>query len=98
MGGTDPNNFLNSIGKEKDGSGNGDILLWKRKAERYLVEVCLLFFVDSFLHASFKCVCIQSFNLSFNILQSGLSYSIIHPGGEFLNIIHFTFEVIARRP
>ena len=39
MGGTDPNNFLNSIGKNKDGSGNGDMLLWKRKAEKYLVEV-----------------------------------------------------------
>ena len=39
MGGTDPSNFLNTIGKNKDGSGNGDILLWKRKAEKYLVEV-----------------------------------------------------------
>lgn len=38
MGGTDPSNFLNQIGKKKDGSGNGDILLWKRKAEKYLVE------------------------------------------------------------
>ena len=36
MGGTNPDNFLNSIGRKKDGSG-GDILLWKRKAERYLV-------------------------------------------------------------
>jgi uncharacterized protein YbjT (DUF2867 family) len=50
MGGTDPSNFLNSVGKDKDGNGNGDILLWKRKAERYLVE-------------------------------SGLEYCIIHPGG-----------------
>mmetsp|Transcript_16605 Transcript_16605/g.30206 ORF Transcript_16605/g.30206 Transcript_16605/m.30206 type:complete len:335 (-) Transcript_16605:66-1070(-) len=41
MGGTDPSNFLNSIGKGKDGSGNGDILLWKRKAEKYLVETGL---------------------------------------------------------
>lgn len=40
MGGTDPDNFLNKVGKRADGSGNGDILLWKRKAERYLVEVC----------------------------------------------------------
>ena len=38
MGGTEPTNFLNSVGKKPDGSGNGDILLWKRKAERYLVE------------------------------------------------------------
>jgi len=50
MGGTDPSNFLNSIGKNNDGTGNGDILLWKRKAEKYLID-------------------------------SGLSYTIIHPGG-----------------
>jgi uncharacterized protein YbjT (DUF2867 family) len=37
MGGTDPSNFLNSVGKNADGSGHGDILLWKRKAEKYLV-------------------------------------------------------------
>ena len=49
MGGTNPDNFLNSIGRRKNGSG-GDILLWKRKAERYLVE-------------------------------SGVPYTIIHPGG-----------------
>jgi len=36
MGGTQPGNFLNSIGRCEDGSG-GDILLWKRKAERYLI-------------------------------------------------------------
>ncbi|CAN0041981.1 unnamed protein product, partial [Choristocarpus tenellus] len=29
MGGTQPDNFLNSIGKQEDGTG-GDILLWKR--------------------------------------------------------------------
>jgi len=39
MGGTDKNNFLNTIGKNADGSGNGDILIWKRKAEKYLTEV-----------------------------------------------------------
>lgn len=38
MGGTNPDNFLNSIGKDKYGNGDGDILLWKRKAEKYLVE------------------------------------------------------------
>jgi len=38
MGGTDPSNFLNTIGKKEDGTGNGDILLWKRKAEQYLVN------------------------------------------------------------
>jgi hypothetical protein len=36
MGGTQANNFLNGIGRLPDGSG-GDILVWKRKAERYLV-------------------------------------------------------------
>jgi len=49
MGGTQPDNFLNTIGKVSDGTG-GDILLWKRKAEKFLVE-------------------------------SGLDYTIIHPGG-----------------
>lgn len=39
MGVTDPNHFLNNVGKNKNGSGNGDILIWKRKAEKYLVEV-----------------------------------------------------------
>ncbi|OEU07560.1 NAD(P)-binding protein [Fragilariopsis cylindrus CCMP1102] len=51
MGGTDPNNFLNSVGKRTTKSssissksasskdeGHGDILLWKRRAEKYLVE------------------------------------------------------------
>ena len=37
MGGTDPDNFLNTIGRQEDGTG-GDILLWKRKAERYLIS------------------------------------------------------------
>lgn len=31
MGGTDPNHFLNKI-------GNGNILIWKRKAEQYLID------------------------------------------------------------
>jgi hypothetical protein len=39
MGGTNPTNFLNSVGKDKNGDGDGDILLWKRKAEMYLIEV-----------------------------------------------------------
>ncbi len=37
MGGTQPDNFLNTIGKREDGTG-GDILLWKRKAEKYLIQ------------------------------------------------------------
>lgn len=49
MGGTDPENGLNKIGRQEDGSG-GNILLWKRKAEKYLMD-------------------------------SGLTYTIVHPGG-----------------
>lgn len=37
MGGTDPANMLNSLGRKADGSG-GNIILWKRKAEAYLME------------------------------------------------------------
>ena len=37
MGGTQDDNFLNTIGRQKDGTG-GDILRWKRKAEKYLVK------------------------------------------------------------
>ena len=37
MGGTNPNNPLNNLGKEADGSG-GAILKWKRKAEVYLTD------------------------------------------------------------
>ena len=36
MGGTQSDNFLNSIGKQEDGT-QGDILVWKRKAEEYLI-------------------------------------------------------------
>jgi len=39
MGGTQPDNFLNTIGKDEEGNGNGDILLWKRKAEQYLATL-----------------------------------------------------------
>lgn len=38
MGGTNPDDFLNTIGKDKEGNGNGDILIFKRKAEKYLVK------------------------------------------------------------
>jgi len=53
MGGTDPSNMLNALGRETlpDGSTRGgNILLWKRKAEKYLID-------------------------------SGLPYTIVHPGG-----------------
>lgn len=43
MGGTQKDNFLNTI-------GDGNILVWKRKAEKYLID-------------------------------SGLTYTIVHPGG-----------------
>jgi len=44
MGGTNPDNFLNTVGKNRNNNsnekddGHGDILLWKRRAEKYLVE------------------------------------------------------------
>lgn len=50
MGGTDPNHMLNNFGRTGDGQAGGGILLWKRKAEKYLIE-------------------------------SGLTYTIVHPGG-----------------
>ena len=37
MGGTDPENRLNSFGRDGNGKG-GNILLWKRKAEKYLID------------------------------------------------------------
>ncbi|CAB9512526.1 Complex I intermediate-associated protein 30 domain containing protein [Seminavis robusta] len=43
MGGTDPSNRLNAFGREtlEDGSHKGgNILLWKRKAEVYLMDKC----------------------------------------------------------
>lgn len=33
--------FLNQVGKGPDGSGHGDILKWKRRAEEYLMQVCV---------------------------------------------------------
>jgi len=50
MGGTQPENFLNTIGRVDGDEKSGNILLWKRKAEEYLIS-------------------------------SGLTYTIIHPGG-----------------
>jgi uncharacterized protein YbjT (DUF2867 family) len=38
MGGTQPDNFLNTIGKKEGDDLSGNILLWKRKAEKYLVS------------------------------------------------------------
>ena len=51
MGGTDPEHMLNGLGRDDgDPATKGNILQWKRKAERYLID-------------------------------SGLTYTIIHPGG-----------------
>lgn len=38
MGGTQPENFLNTIGKREKDEKSGNILLWKRKAEEYLIS------------------------------------------------------------
>lgn len=40
MGGTQPENFLNSIGKIEGEERSGNILLWKRAAEKKLIELC----------------------------------------------------------
>lgn len=37
MGGTQPENFLNTIGRVANDELSGNILLWKRKAEEYLI-------------------------------------------------------------
>merc|ERR1712039_1064535 len=36
--GTDPENRLNAFGKVAEGKAGGNILLWKRRAEKYLME------------------------------------------------------------
>lgn len=38
MGGTQPDNFLNTIGKVDTDELSGNILVWKRKAEEYLMK------------------------------------------------------------
>jgi uncharacterized protein YbjT (DUF2867 family) len=38
MGGTNPDHFLNSLGKTKDDPNSGRILQWKRRAEEYLIK------------------------------------------------------------
>ena len=38
MGGTQPDNFLNTIGRVEGDDRSGNILLWKRKAEQYLMQ------------------------------------------------------------
>mmetsp|Transcript_95741 Transcript_95741/g.297578 ORF Transcript_95741/g.297578 Transcript_95741/m.297578 type:complete len:315 (-) Transcript_95741:167-1111(-) len=38
MGGTNPEHMLNNFGRAPDGKHGGGILLWKRKAEKYLID------------------------------------------------------------
>lgn len=38
MGGTQPDHLLNDIGKIKNNEKSGNILKWKRKSEKYLIE------------------------------------------------------------
>jgi len=38
MGGTQPENFLNTIGRTAGDEFSGNILMWKRKAEQYLIQ------------------------------------------------------------
>lgn len=40
MGGTQPENFLNTIGRTEGDEKSGNILLWKRKAEKFLIGLC----------------------------------------------------------
>ncbi|CEM02666.1 unnamed protein product [Vitrella brassicaformis CCMP3155] len=42
MGGTNPSHPLNNLGKKADGSG-GNILQWKRKAEKYAIDSGLIY-------------------------------------------------------
>ena len=45
MGGTNPENPLNKLGRSEDGKTGGNILLWKRKAEKYLIDSGLTYTV-----------------------------------------------------
>jgi len=38
MGGTNPNHIVNNFGRSPDGLSGGGILLWKRRAEKYLID------------------------------------------------------------
>eukprot|EP01039_Chlorochromonas_danica_P006171 gene6171-6799_t len=38
MGGTQPDHFLNTIGRVEGDEKSGNILIWKRKAENYLID------------------------------------------------------------
>merc|ERR1719491_1548575 len=44
MRGTDPENVLNKIGRMEDWTG-GNILLWKREAEKYLIDSGIMYTV-----------------------------------------------------
>jgi uncharacterized protein YbjT (DUF2867 family) len=68
MGGTQPENFLNSIGKIEGDEKSGNILLWKRKAEKFLIQICK----DT--HEA------DSSGMS-SSSSDAMHYTIIHPGG-----------------
>lgn len=68
MGGTQPENFLNSIGKIEGEERSGNILLWKRAAEKNLIELCKE----------------GSSTDSSGMTSSSskrMAYTIVHPGG-----------------
>ena len=68
MGGTQPENFLNSIGKIEGEERSGNILLWKRAAEKKLIELCKE----------------GKSNDSSGMTSSSskrMTYTIVHPGG-----------------
>jgi hypothetical protein len=68
MGGTQPENFLNTIGRKEGDEKSGNILLWKRKAEKFLIQLCRGSAVEDSSGAS-------------SGSSSSMSYTIVHPGG-----------------
>lgn len=71
MGGTQPDNFLNTIGKVDGDEKSGNILIWKRKAEEYLIQSGNLNFMDI----------LSIYYHHHAMLPIGIPYTIIHPGG-----------------
>ena len=67
MGGSQPENFLNTIGRKEGDEKSGNILLWKRKAEKFLISLCQGKEADSSSSSSGN--------------SSSMSYTIVHPGG-----------------
>lgn len=76
MGGTNPDNFLNSVGPH----GHGGILKWKREAEKYLVEVSRQNKSIPFEFLIVRVSDVVTFLPPLINHQSGLDYTILHPG------------------